>query len=111
MARRAGARTRVLHRKARARDRVWSSMRILRRFSLPDLVSTAECNRDNIRKYIIALTRAGYLRVAVAKQNGRKGGHQIWALARNTGPAAPRLQTDGRIFDPNLHIVVEVPRG
>jgi hypothetical protein len=107
MARLPAARTRVLHRRPRARDRVWTSMRVLRRFTIPDLSATAECHRDNVRKFLKTLTGAGYLRVVAPRRSGVKGGYQVWMLIRNTGPVAPRLQSDGRLFDPNLHVVVE----
>lgn len=91
--------------KASTRARIWQSIRILRRFTLPDLVATAEANHDNARKFVQGLARVGYLRVAKPKQNGRKGGHQVWMLIRDTGPHPPRLQSDGGVWDPNTHTV------
>ncbi len=105
MARLHGARSRVFNRQPRARDRAWQSMRILRQFSLPDLMATAEIGKDNARKYIIGLRRAGYLVLARQKDDGRKGGHEIYRLVRDNGPKAPRLQTDGNTYDPNTHQV------
>ncbi len=107
MARRTGARTRAWHRQPRARDRAWTAMRVLRRFSLPDLAATAEIGLDNARKYCIGLCRAGYLRIVQPKANGRKGGHQVYQLVRDTGPHAPRLQSDGNTYDPNEHRVFQ----
>ena len=107
MARLNGARSRVWNRLPRARDRAWQSMRILRRFSLPDLMATAEVGQDNARKYVRGLARAGYLRVVKAKANGHKGGHAVYQLVRDTGPRAPRLQKDGSTYDPNEHRTYE----
>ena len=103
MARLDGARTRAFNRLPRARDRAWQSMRILRLFTLPDLAATAEMGVDNARKYITGLRRSGYLTIARAKQEGRKNGHEVYRLVRDTGPRAPRLQSDGRTYDPNQH--------
>lgn len=103
MARLSGAHTRVFNRQPRARDRAWQSMRILRLFSLPDLVATAEIRRDNAMKYISGLVKSGYLKLARARDSGRKNGHAHYRLVRDTGPKAPRLQSDGNTYDPNEH--------
>ena len=103
MARQHGARTRVYRRQPKARDRAWQSMRILRQFTSADLVATAEIGTDNARCYIRGLRRAGYLIVTRKKQEGKKSGHEVYRLVRNTGPKAPRLQSDGNTYDPNTH--------
>ena len=107
MARLSGARTRVWNRQPRARDRAWQSMRIMRRFTLPDLMATAEISHDNAKKYVRGLVLSGYVRVVVERASGRKGGHAVYQLLRDTGPRAPRLQTDGRTYDPNEHRIYE----
>lgn len=107
MARKVGNHTRVYKRLPRARDRAWQSMRILRTFTLPDLVSTADIQPDNAKKYVIGLTNAGYVRCIREKDNGRKGGYAVYRLARDTGPHAPRLQADGRTYDTNTHRVYD----
>lgn len=93
-------------RRPTARDRVWQSMRILRRFTVAELAATAETGADNCAKYCRGLTRAGILRIAQAKQDGRKGGHTVYALQRDLGPHAPRLRVDGSTYDPNAHRVL-----
>lgn len=103
MARLHGTRTHCLNRSTRARDRVWTSMRILRRFSYPQLVASAECSRDNVRKYMYGLISAGIVRVQTEKRNGFKGSHQTMMLIINVGPVAPRIQKDGNVYDPNGH--------
>lgn len=107
MARLVGARTRVYRRKPIARDRVWFSIRALRRFTLGSLMETAEAGKANCLKFALALERAGILRRAVDRDSGRKGGHVVWQLVRDLGPLAPRLQRDGRTYDPNGHQVLE----
>ena len=103
MARTVGARTRAYDRQPRARDRAWQSMRILRTFTLPDLMATAEIKRDNALRYVLGLERSGYLKRTRERRSGCKGGFAVWMLVRNAGPKAPRLQTDGTTYDPNTH--------
>ncbi len=107
MARLFGARSRVFKRQPVARDRAWTSMRILIQFSLPDLMATAEIGKANARKYVTGLRRSGYLILARTKRDGSKNGHEIYRLVRDTGPQAPRLQTDGNTYDPNEHKVYD----
>lgn len=107
MGNRVGGHHRIWNRQPVARDRIWQSMRVLRRFTQPELEATAEAGRDNVRKYVRGLVYAGYLRIDKPKQEGRKGGHPIYQLVRDTGPRAPRLQSDGSTWDPNAHSIVE----
>ena len=101
MARTPGSRNLITHRQPKARDRIWASMRIMVRFSIPELVATAETTKANAAKYVRGLAHAGYLRVVAPKRNGAKGGHAVYQLIRNTGPRAPRLTRDGQTFDMN----------
>lgn len=89
-----------------ARDRIWQSMRILRRFTLPDLAATAEAGENNCLKYTRGLTAGGIVRVIKPKESGYKNGHIVWFLARDLGPKSPRLRKDGTIFDPNTDAVL-----
>lgn len=75
-------------------------MRVLRRFTLPDLISTAEIGAANAKAYLIALRRTGYVRRIQAQRPG-KGGHAIYALARNTGPRAPMARANATVWDAN----------
>jgi len=84
-----------------ARYRAWQSMRMLRRFSIPDLVATAEISNANVSKYVRRLLHAGYLRVAQEKRSGIAGGHTVYQLIRNTGPSQPRCRSNGTLYDPN----------
>ena len=107
MARTPGAATRLYRRQPRARDRIWFAIRVMRRFDIPSLEAAAEAGRSNTQKYVFALTRAGFLRKVFDGESGKKGGHAVWMLVRDPGPMAPRLQRDGRTYDPNGHEVFE----
>ena len=90
-----------------ARQRAWNAMRVLKEFTLLDLEMSAEIAPDNIRKYVNALHRAGYLRQRRPKQNGKDGGSVIWRLVNHTGPLAPILRSDGSgMYDPNRKTLV-----
>lgn len=83
------------------RSRMWQAMRVLRRFTAPDLIATAEVGDSAAAKYVRYLLRAGYLRCVVAKVNGRTGGHAHYRLVKDTGPFAPRVGKHA-VRDPNL---------
>lgn len=89
-----------------ARDRIWQSMRILRRFTLVDLAATAEAGAANCLKYASGLCACGVLRVVTPRATGKKGGHITFALLRDLGPKAPRLRADGTTYDPNAEAVL-----
>jgi hypothetical protein len=108
MSRTKNAGTHCKERKPRARDRAWQSMRILRMFTLPDLIATAEIGESNVMAYVARLERSGYLRCIQPRQSGRKGGHASWRLIRNSGPYAPRLTRAGAVFDPNTTLTHEM---
>lgn len=91
-----------------ARGKIWNSMRILRTFTRPDLVATAEASPDNVKKYVSGLREAGYLALAGQHQSGQAGSYQQFRLVRNTGPVAPRLSAAG-LYDANLADATCVP--
>jgi hypothetical protein len=87
---------------ANGRDRMWSAMRILRQFSIPDLAAVAVCKNHSAEIFVYALFRNGYLRVVRPRASGVKMGSAIYALVNDTGPLAPRLRSDGTVYDANL---------
>lgn len=84
------------------RQRAWIAMRIFKTFTAAQIQASAEVETHNLRKYIKALHRAGYLIVHRPKRNGVTGGHAVWRLARDSGPAAPIVRFDRNgVYDPN----------
>jgi len=72
------------------RERIWQSIRILRRFTLNDLVATAEVTYDMARIYVALLRRAGL--VSVVTPHGNKAGSwAVYRLVRDAGPVSPTL--------------------
>lgn len=90
------------------RDRAWTSMRVLRRFTRPQIEATAEISRDNVATYITRLRQTGYLRITTPNVQGRAGSHAVYLLVRDTGPRAPIIRKIGKqAYDPNNDQVYE----
>lgn len=79
------------------RERAWRSMRIRRRFTIPDLVADAATDADkrpddNLQRYLRALSVAGYVRALPRRAEGTaltSNGFKRWMLVNDTGPLAP----------------------
>lgn len=84
-----------------ATTRVWRCMRQLRSFTAPDLMATAEATARAVDRLTRALVGVGYVRV-VRKSSGEVGDYTAYRLLRDTGPHAPRIRADGRVWDVNL---------
>lgn len=84
-----------------ARYRLWRAMRMQRRFTIADLVATAEAAPRNTELYVAALEKAGYLRIIRPRISGAKMGGAIYMMVNDTGPNPPRLGKRG-LSDPNL---------
>jgi hypothetical protein len=85
-----------------ARARVWAAMRILRQFTIPDLIASAEAERHNVQRFCFGLARTGYLRIVRPRVSGVKAASTVYSLVNDSGPFAPRLHRDGSIFDANV---------
>jgi hypothetical protein len=106
--------------KGTLRTRVWSAIRIRRKFSVAEIVplvvsgtERGDCT-SNVEKYIRALRKAGYLTVMVRKEPGsvpKSHGHQRYWLQdeKDTGPQAPVWRADfGTVYDPNTEAEVAI---
>jgi hypothetical protein len=71
------------------RRKVWQSMRILRRFTIPDLCRTSGASSSNVRKFIHRLAEHGYVAMQVPNVSGRTGSYHGWRLVKDTGPEYP----------------------
>jgi len=84
------------------RAHAWRSMRILRRFTRPQLQTTVTgLTETNAAKFIRTLRRAGYLRVTQEHVSGRSGSYDVFQLIRDTGPLCPVCWGDGQVYDLN----------
>jgi hypothetical protein len=73
------------------RCKVWQSMRILRRFTIPDLCRTSGGSISNVRKFVRALATHGYVAAYGDYVSGRPGLYQAWRLVRNIGKDYPTV--------------------
>jgi hypothetical protein len=79
------------------RNKIWQSMRILRRFTIADLCRTSGAKRTNVRKFIKRLEIHGYVAQHGAYTSGRAGVFRGLRLVKDTGPQYPmRCDVCGR---------------
>ena len=92
------------------RQRVWNALRTGKKLTIDDLIMrVAEGGerdpRSNIRKYLVALARVGYVRqmpVREAALNPTSNGCIRWWLVKDTGLQAPVVRASrGSLWDPN----------
>jgi len=92
------------------RQRVWNALRTGKKLTVDDLIMrVAEGEerdpRSNIRKYLVALARAGYVRQMPVREPGlnpTSNGCVRWWLVKDTGPIAPVWrQRHGALYDGN----------
>lgn len=88
-----------------AQSRMWKAIRILKTFSLRDLIVTASTDNSQISisaadTYLGLLKKAGY----VTKKNQDKNYKLVMAM--NSGIKAPQIQKTKSIYDPNLNKIV-----
>lgn len=84
------------------RSRMWQSMRVMRRFTVADLQTTAEVSRASATHYVRALRDAGYAQAVIDARVGSANQFVTYRLVKNTGPHAPRVARDRTVFDPNI---------
>lgn len=92
------------------RQRVWNALRTGKKLTVDDLIMRA-CEgeerdpRSNVRKYLVALARAGYVRQMPVREPGlnpTSNGCVRWWLVKDTGPAAPVARMSRRaLWDVN----------
>lgn len=99
------------------RARLWRAMRVLRRFSLPELLITSGASRRSAEDFINCLARAGYL---ACEQRGHpmRGSWSVYRLAAGTGPRVPSISHRdlgfGRrryLIDPNTGASIDISPG
>jgi len=82
-----------IHSMVTCRDKLWSTLRTLRRSTVTNLVRLTGCSEDCCRHYMTILERNGFVR-----QAGRDGLEKIWVLIQDTGARRPETleRTMGR---------------
>lgn len=92
--------------KDRLRDKVWQTIRIMRSFTHPDLITATGASYSEVHTFVLALRRAGVV-IVTHRSNSMLRRHQTMLLVRDLGPLTPRRSRDGSIYDPNSHAVLE----
>lgn len=100
--------------RGRRQQQLWTAMRTLPQFGIPELAYAASTEdlfvgNDIARSYVGRLLKAGVLLSLLPYSKGKKGAFGQGADAglyrlkpsANTGPKALRILKDGSIFDPN----------
>lgn len=83
-------------------DRCWRTIRVLREFTVADVVQGAEVSLSYAGDWVRNLHRAGYLK-QIAAADEFNGISARYLLIRNSGPAAPIWRVaDKALYDPNL---------
>ncbi|WP_341990333.1 hypothetical protein [Azorhizobium sp. AG788] len=93
-------------RRRTVQDKMWSTIRVSRKFDLARLEEMAGASTAGARRFVLALARAGYL-TELRRQSGEaptSNGFKRWLLIEDPGPATPVLKADGRVWDPNLGV-------
>ena len=81
---------------AARRVKLWQAMRILRQFTVADLMAVAEQEQDkkkSVLTYLGQLRRAGYLRTRYGNLGRHEAAH--FFLIRDSGPLAPGMVNRG----------------
>lgn len=90
------------------RFRMWNSMRILRAFTIGDLISTAEVTMKQARLFAGQLSRSGYLQVSLSSEGFMK---DAFRLLRNSGAKTPLVRSKmSNVFDPNTGLIHPLQR-
>lgn len=92
-----GPRNKVSDYRDTFRQRAWTSMRMQRLFTIPDIVLEAARPDDgnpagNLQRYLRSLVSAGYVKIASHRVPGTaptSNGHQRYLLCCDSGPRAP----------------------
>jgi len=101
-----------------ANQRLWTSMRVLSRFSLAELVCASSAPRKVAASYLNALQRADVLR-PVNGSRREPGEPREYKLIRNFGRSAPLIsyrpigpggELRRAVIDPNSRTVIDISR-
>jgi hypothetical protein len=78
--------------KTSLRKDVWRSMRIMRAFTMPDLMRTVPlASEHNISRFLLLLNRHGIIAKNNGYISGRSGQYQQFRLVKDTGPTYPTV--------------------
>jgi hypothetical protein len=85
--------------------RIWTSMRILQTFSIGQLQICSDVCEDIARTFVTQLYQLNYIQLRSCYGSNLGGNEDIYQLINNTGPKAPFLCADGRLYDLNTDCI------
>jgi hypothetical protein len=85
--------------------RIWTSMRILQTFSIGQLQICSDVCEDIARTFVTQLYQLNYIQLRFCYGYNFEGNEDIYQLINNTGPKAPFLCGDGRLYDLNTDCI------
>lgn len=101
----------MARKKTTMRDKIWSAMRMERKFSIDQIITLSGASRSSVAKYINVLTAYGYLAEMSRRSEGTaltSNGFKRWMLLKDTGPFSPIWRDRrGELFDRNLGLAVQ----
>ena len=83
-------------------ERMWHTMRIIKQFSVAELVAIAKVEKADATAYVKMLLKARYLRSSVQPTATGRAARYLLVPALDTGPRAPMVQRIKQVYDPNL---------
>jgi hypothetical protein len=111
MARTVGAYNMVIRKGNDGRVQAWQSMRIMRRFTRDDILTTTpQIKRSNLVKFTKGLIDVGIVRVRNERLSGSPGSKEQLELVVDKGPKPPVLWKNGQVYEPNEEMVYGEPK-
>lgn len=90
--------------------RLWTAIRELKRFGIPELLELKLANETTTRQYVALLRRAGLLiGTRVTSPDSKFGAPMVYALAEEAGELPPLMGRCFYLFDPNTRAYVSTP--
>ena len=91
-----------------ARQQAWQSMQIFGEFTFDDIISTSNIKLSNLRKYVTALRRYGYIEeVGLTGKVGQLHTRKVFELMKDTGIHCPLPYSDKGLRDLNTGEIFE----
>lgn len=85
------------------REAIWRGMRYSKRFTFEELAQVSGQSLESVKKYVLFLLRAKYLRLEHRANTTRPGDFNQYLLLKETGPLPPMPRNKGVLYDPNNH--------
>lgn len=95
-------------RRPTSQQRIWAAIKVLKTFTHKDVSLAARTTDGWTRRYLVYLRDAGYIRTVKPMRSPEVF---RYIAANDTGPLAPRILGDGRVYDPNIDAVIHTEGG